>query len=153
VDVDAGTLSKILAAPAGGLLTFLYLRRWHRRRQHEVRQLVAEGQADWAAACRVILGAELLADAVPTPRADQASGTLLATGGRLEWRPDTWSLDAGWTPGSRSLADTRLLSSSWRRDIVGLKARMVHLKVPGGEVMLGITTEAGHPPPQLGRVP
>jgi hypothetical protein len=151
--VDAGTLVKVLGAPAGAVLTVLYLRRWHRRRRREVRELVAEGHADWAAACRVIKGAELLADAVPTARADQASGTLLATGERLEWRPDTWSLDAGWTPGSRSLAGARLLSSSWRRDIVGLKARMVHLEVPGGEVMLGITSESGHPPPQLGTEP
>ena len=54
-------------------------------------------------------------------------------------------------PGSRSLADVRLLSSSWRRDITGLKARLVHLEVTGGEVMLGITTEAGQPPSQLAR--
>lgn len=147
--LDAGTLAKVLAAPAGALLTLLYLRRWHRRRRREVQQVVADGLADWAAACRIFGGDELLADATPTPRLDQASGTLRVAGGRLEWRPDAWSLDAGWTPGSHPLADVRLLGSSWRRDIVGLRARVPHLEVPGGKVFVAITTEAGHPPPQL----
>jgi hypothetical protein len=147
--VDSGTLAKILAAPAGALLTLLLLRRWHRRRRREIGRLVSAGQADWAAACRVVDGAELLADALPTPRLAQASGTLLTTGGRLEWHPDSWSLDAGWTPGSHPLADVRLLGSSWRRDIVGLRVRLLHLEVPGGRVTIGISTEAGHPPPQL----
>jgi hypothetical protein len=145
----AGTLVKVLAAPAGIILTFLYLRRWNRRRQREVQRLVSGGQADWAAACRVTHGAELLADDPPTSRADHASGTLLATGGQLEWRPDSWSLDAGWTPGTRPLADVRLLSSSWRRDIIGVQLRLLHVEVPGGKVIVAVSTEAGHPSPQV----
>jgi hypothetical protein len=147
--LDAGTLIKILAAPAGILLTFLYLRRWNRRRHHEVQQLVSEGQADWAAVCRVTHGAELLADTPPTPRADHASGTLLTTREHLEWHPDTWSLDAGWTPGTRPLTDVRLLSSSWRRDIIGVQLRVLHIEVPGGKVIIAVSAEAGHPPTQV----
>jgi hypothetical protein len=147
--VDAGTVTRILAIPTGIVLTLLYLRRWHRRRLREVRLLVSEGQAGWAAACRITHGAGLLADDPPAPRAEQASGTLFTARGRLEWRPDGWSLDAGWLPGSRPLGDVELLSTSWRRDIVGLRTRILQLEVQAGKVVVAVTAEAGTPPPQL----
>jgi hypothetical protein len=128
-------------------LAYLYLWRWLRLRRQEVRKLVADGEADWAASCRVLRGAALLAGGAVTPTRPQATGKLLATGDRLEWRPDSWSLHDGWLPGTHRIADLRVVYIARRRDLVAGELRVLHLAAPGGEIVAALTAEAGQAPP------
>jgi hypothetical protein len=148
--VAADVVLKVAAGCLGGVLTLLYLRRYLAGRRRAVEALVASGAAEWAANCRVDPGADLLADAEVTadPRRYPA-GLLVVHGGRLEWRPDAWSVAAGWRPGSRPLADVRLVHEVRRRSLVGARTRTLRLTVPGGEVVAVVAAEAGTPPPQL----
>jgi hypothetical protein len=91
-------------------------------------------------------GAELLADAAVTAGSRQASGTLLTTADRLEWRPDPWSIRAGWKPGNRQITDLRLLHIAHRRDFIAGRVRVLHLAASGGEIVAVLTSEAGRAP-------
>ena len=147
IDVPGYVLTWLGGGVAGGVATLVYIRRYARNRGRDVRALVASGAADWAANCRITSGAELLADSeVTAARHRHPAGFLVATDGRLEWRPDGWSVDVGWRPGSRSLADVRLVRTARRRDVSGLRIRAIELAVPGGVVRAFVAVEAGVSP-------
>ena len=131
---------------SGAIATLGGLRWWLRVNRRRVQRLVADGQADWAALCRVAEGARYLEGAQPSGSRLPPTGVMSVQGDRLTWSPGRADQRRGHHAAALSLSGFRCQRVSFHRDITGTAVREVHLTLAGDPIVLFLYAESGSAP-------